>query len=317
MVANNAPVKLILMGGLGNQLFQLAFGVYISTVTGKSVTLQDSNRSIRRTSAGLPEAMLYTTGFILEKHKSGILEHLVGRGLGLLLRLSLNSNSLKRTLITPIKWCLSVLASVYYQSFTTVFAASDIGFTVWYPSRFSQVVIGYFQSHKYLNHPEVLKVMKSLVPKSGESEVESYRDLSKEESPLLVHIRLGDYRNEPKIGVLSPAYYHNAINEHMESHLYNRIWVFSDEISQYKSYIPEQYHQKVRLIESVGSNSVSLLEVMRMCKGYVIANSSLSWWAASLSFSDSPQVTYPEPWFEGMATPRDLINPGWKAVPRK
>ena len=307
------------MGGLGNQLFQLAFGVYISTTTGKSVLLQDSNRSIRRTSTGEPEIMLYNTDFTLEKSKSEIYGNLADRGLGLLLRLNLESKlgCLKFPAIALVKWLLSFLSSAYYQTLMTVFAAGDIGFTSWAPSRFSQIIIGYFQTYKYLNQPHVLKVMKSLVPRSGESEVESYKELLLKESPLLVHIRLGDYRNEPKIGILPPSYYHDAITEQMNSDLYNIIWVFSDEISEYKSYIPEQFHGNVRLIQSVGTNSVSLLEVMRMCKGYVIANSTLSWWAASLSLSEGAPVSYPDPWFESMPTPRDLINPNWKAVLRK
>lgn len=319
MAVFKASVKLVLMGGLGNQLFQLAFGYYVLSTTGKSVVLVDSNSSIRRSSSGEPEVMLYRTDFMVEEFKSGFYADLVQRGFGLLLRLSLKTHV--KVLVTPvvasIRCILSFITTASYHKITTVFAPDDLGFAKWSPSRFNQIAIGYFQSYRYLNEPEVLARMKSLVPRSTEGEVEFYQQLLIAEIPLLVHIRQGDYRDEPKIGILPSDYYHAAINQQMKSGLYNKIWVFSDEILEYQSYIPGQFHEKVRLIQSVGSNSVSLLEVMRMCKGFVIANSTLSWWAASMSFSVKPLVSYPDPWFQSIPTPRDLMDPDWRAVPRK
>jgi hypothetical protein len=309
-------VNLILMGGLGNQLFQLAFAYYLREFTGKAMFIVDSNKSIRRSENGEPEIMLY--GEVLERDSqkfrffSGVLD----RGHGLLLRMKLQPTTWKSLLFPFPKFIISVISSLKYKQPMLTYVAPDIGYIEWQQRSFSQTVIGYFQTYKYVSHSQVLQALMDLSPKLIESEVNEFRKLQIVESPLLVHIRLGDYRNEPSFGLLPHSYYHDAIKRQMEFGVYRKIWVFSDEIHEYEKYIPEQYLKDVRLIGSVGSNSVSLLEVMRMCRGFVLANSSLSWWAASLSYTDDPQVMYPDPWFEGSRTPTELTSPNWIAVSR-
>jgi len=51
--------------------------------------------------------------------------------------------------------------------------------------------------------------------------------------------------------------------------------------------------------------------VMRHGKDYVIANSSFSWWAATLRFDRSARVIAPQPWFLGQEEPKDLIFSNW------
>jgi hypothetical protein len=51
---------------------------------------------------------------------------------------------------------------------------------------------------------------------------------------------------------------------------------------------------------------------MRLGHGFVIANSSFSFWGAMLANrSEDIDVVAPEPWFSGMPEPRDLIPPNW------
>lgn len=309
-------VNIILMGGLGNQLFQLAFGYHLGETTGKAVFFEDSNKSIRRSKDGIPEIMLYKEVPDRDVNNFPLLSTIVARGLGLLMRMKLQPTKIGNLVFPIPNGIINVINSLRHHQPMLTFVAEDIGFTNFKPRGVSQTVIGYFQSYKYLAHPPVLRLLKNLTPKSPETEVSAYGELHSIESPLLVHIRLGDYRKEPSFGLLPPSYYHAAIEKQMKNGLYKKIWVFSDEIDEYENYIPKQYMKDVRLIGSVGSNSVSLLEVMRMCKGYVLANSTLSWWAASLSYTDNPVVMYPDPWFEGIRTPTELNGPDWEAVPR-
>jgi glycosyltransferase involved in cell wall biosynthesis len=309
-------VNLILMGGLGNQLFQLAFAYYLREFTGKAMFIVDSNKSIRRSENGEPEIMLYGEVLKRDLKRFGFFSGLVDRGHGLLLRMKLRPTTLKILLFPIPKFIINVISSLKYKQPMLTYVAPDIGYIEWQPRSVSQTVIGYFQTYKYMSYPQVLQALMDLSPKLIESEVSEFRKLQFVESPLLVHIRLGDYRNEPSFGLLPYSYYHDAIKRQMKNGLCRKIWVFSDEIHEYEIYIPKQYLKDVRLIGSVGSNSVSLLEVMRMCKGYVLANSTLSWWAASLSYTDDPVVMYPDPWFEGSRTPTDLTSPNWVAVSR-
>ena len=68
----------------------------------------------------------------------------------------------------------------------------------------------------------------------------------------------------------------------------------------------------IRWIDSVDDSVVATLQAMRLGRGYVIANSTFSWWAAYLSLNPGVEVVAPSPWFMGMEDPKELIPPNWK-----
>ena len=309
-------VKVLLMGGLGNQLFQVAYGMYLSKTQGAEVKLLDLSRNVRRTTDGLPEVMLYKGLHTSEFSERRRLEAMLDRGFGYLLRQKLNPRKFSTSTRKIARLALAVLSYLKWKSVDSLFVPDNIGWVDWEPENRSYIAIGYFQSYVYVMNPGVLSSLNELTLESDEEEVERFRNLAEEEHPLLVHIRLGDYRKEPSFGILPSSYYQTAIVSQMKNEAYGSIWVFSDESINLDEYIPLQYLGLVRVIESVGSSSVALLEVMRLCRGYVIANSTLSWWAASLSNYENARVYYPEPWFSNLATPRSLIPPNWIAVAR-
>ena len=313
----NLRVKVLLMGGLGNQLFQVSYGMYLSGTLGAEVKLLDLSRNVRRSKEGLPEVALYKGLPKIEISKPGRMTATLDRGFGFLLRLRLSPNHSKSLQQKLSNLLLTFFSSIKWKSRVRVFAADNVGWINWIPKKSNYIVVGYFQSYLYASNAQVLSALSALTTIPDREDVELFKHLAMKERPLLVHIRLGDYRNEPSFGILPPSYYHNAINAQMSKRSYGSIWVFSDENPDLNEYIPPQFLGMVREIESVGSNSVSLLEVMRMCDGFVIANSTLSWWAAMLSKNENPIVHYPEPWFSDLPTPRELISPKWIPVQRK
>jgi hypothetical protein len=56
------------------------------------------------------------------------------------------------------------------------------------------------------------------------------------------------------------------------------------------------------------------LELMRLAKGFIIANSTFSWWGAFLSREKNCLVTYPSPWFSDLANPPMLFPEKWVGV---
>jgi len=316
---SDRKVNITLMGGLGNQLFQYAFAQYVESVTREPVSFNDLNRSMRKRNDNKPEIAGFNVGGDFDLDGQGFIDKFLGKWLGLLTRVTLSTNqSLPKKIIRILAtWNCTLLASLKYKQLTAVFVSPEIGFTRWNPTVLNQLCLGYFQTYRFAQHPDVKQKLLSMRPIDSEVEILKFVALSKIEIPLLVHIRLGDYKNEPQFGLISPSYYLAAIREQMRVGKYKKIWVFSDEISEYESYIPPEFLGFVRLIPNVGANTSSLLEVMRMCEGYVIANSTLSWWAAFLSYKQEPIVYYPKPWFAGLPEPLDLFPTKWISRPRQ
>ena len=87
-------------------------------------------------------------------------------------------------------------------------------------------------------------------------------------------------------------------------------------IEKAKLIIPQPYRQRCRWIDDIDDPSVETLEKMRFGSGYIIGNSTFSWWGAFLSYSPTPPTIAPTPWFIGLDNPRDLIPNEWMLINR-
>ena len=305
------------MGGLGNQLFQYAFAKSMVEDTGTNVILDKNFLAIRLDDEGKAD---------LEKFQlddrvriSGHEDHpsFLRRLMGLSLRKHLKqNNNFDKLVCGLLRISLKIALSPVYKSPTSVIICNDNGFVpVNFHSR-NSVYLGYFQSYKY-GEASLISPQYSLKPKNiASKKFETFVERAQYENPLLVHIRLNDYRNEPNFGIPSTNYYNKSILFHFSQYQYGRIWLFSDEPQIAISYIPEQFRNLVRNVSNEISDSVDTFEVMRLAKGYVIANSSYSWWAARASHNSDPIVTYPDPWFEQMPTPIALCPLNWHPIAR-
>jgi hypothetical protein len=110
---------------------------------------------------------------------------------------------------------------------------------------------------------------------------------------------------------LSDKYYAEAITNLWASSKYNKIWLFSDEPEKAMNKIPKDLRKQVRVMPEIQNSASQTLEVMRFGHGYVIGNSTYSWWAAFLSYSVTPDIVAPDPWFIGMDSPHMLIPDNW------
>jgi hypothetical protein len=145
-------------------------------------------------------------------------------------------------------------------------------------------------------------------------EVKTYIDLAKIEEPLIVHVRLGDYLKEDSFGIPSLAYYSLGISTLMESFNFRKIWLFSDDPKLAIDRIPIKYREQVRLIEPTHFTPSETLELMRFGKGYLLANSSFSWWGAFLSRTKNCPVIAPRKWFKLGPQPDQIVPPSWQTI---
>jgi hypothetical protein len=178
--------------------------------------------------------------------------------------------------------------------------------------KLSTMFVGYFQSHKWVNESEINFGMELRVMEESDL-IEYFRNLAQDEQPLVVHIRLGDYLLEGGFGAPSTNYYKNAIQEMLKTGKYKKIWLFSDEPAKALGIIPTEFHEIIRIVPEIDDCAARTLEVMRYGRAYVIANSSFSWWGATLSYNEDAPIIYPTPWFKSIESPQELVSANWIA----
>lgn len=304
---------LILAGGLGNQLFQFAFS--LSQGNQQNVIVEHNLLHNSKNPQGDPELYDYLLpqNFTCKKKMPKIPGF--SRISNLLIRFSAK-HKLKfneRLVLLAASVLASFLFSLRYRTLIFCRAASDVGY---FESRVfqNQVTIGYFQTYKWLeSNLDALDFMRKMQLVNNFENLFQYEKLSEEELPLCVHVRLGDYLNEPKIGILSAEYYKEAIHIQFTKFDYKKIWLFSNDPEQAIGVIPPEFESRVRVIES-NLSSAQTLEVMRLCSGYVIANSSFSWWGAFLSKNKEPIVVCPQKWFKISQDPSFITPPTWQKM---
>jgi hypothetical protein len=306
-------VYLSLTGGLGNQLFQLSAALAIAN--NDEILVEWVNSRPRVNSIGYPEV----TDFVLPENislmKAKKFRFLSSKSVGYLLRMGVNPRRYESLKVFK-KLSLFLASTVNIGTFGRYLRINLNEGVGYFPvpgsnSRKSSLLIGYFQTYKWITTSSSPNPITKLTLSFPSDQLLSLRKLAKKEVPLIVHMRFGDYRLEASFGLLTEKYYRESIREQWRTGDYNSIWVFSDEIEEAKRYLQGIEISQIRYISDVAESSAQTLEAMRLGKGYVIANSSFSWWAAQLSHTPNAKVIAPTPWFIGQNEPVELIPPNW------
>jgi hypothetical protein len=302
-----------LTGGLGNQLFQYAAGLYLDSES--QIFLEDKTGAPRGSNkADIFNFELSNARAMPKDYKSNIL---LRKSLAYTLRTHANlKHQMFFVVVRKVTVILtSLICTLNFRKIIKVVPNSGIGFDSKFKKRRgNSFIIGYFQTYIWSNSGHVKDKLAKIELCRSNSFVDECRQTSKERNPLIVHVRLGDYLNEDSFGIPNVDYYRTAVNFHLSQNLYDEIWVFSDEISKAKDYLPDDIAVPVVFKDDAKSSPAQILEAMRYGKGYVLANSTFSWWAATLSYSEKCQVVAPDPWFKAGENPIELCPPHWKLI---
>ena len=297
-----------LTGGLGNQLFQYAAVLYQRGT--KTVSLVSSLGLPRNSKEGRAEIFSFS---ITESEISAKAGWFIRKVAGYLLRQGVYRKRLENVTIYRVLTLFvgRIVLSFYLRKKLSLIIGKGVGFYELIQRKGNQLLIGYFQSFHWASDPQVLEQLHQIKLKDDSPKVREYRGLANVEKPLVVHIRLGDYKNESDFGMLPETYYGAAIQDQLKSEKYGAIWLFSDELEAAQQMLPKELAIKVRLIQEVDESAAATLQVMRFGHGYVIANSTFSWWGAFLSLDSDAKVIAPSPWFRNLPEPAQLIPPHW------
>jgi glycosyltransferase involved in cell wall biosynthesis len=304
----SCETTIIMTGGLGNQLFQLAAAM---SGTKGLINLEVSVLRPRKTDGilDLDTFLLPTRVRIINSSKK--FPKIVSKSAGFLLRMGIHPSRIEKmkSVNESLKKLGAIVITSYLGKKRALFVSQGAGYTN-LPHLHGTTLLGYFQSYRYINNPEIERDFMSLKPKEISVELQKLIDDAIFKQPTFVHIRLTDYTNEAKFGLPDENYYRQAL-ESLNEARHNPIWIFSDDIELARSKFPAERVNQATFIGTEEFKPAEVLQLMRYGRNYIIANSSFSWWAAALRFNRDAKVIAPKPWFLGQDEPRDLIFPDW------
>jgi hypothetical protein len=291
-----------LQGGLGNQMFQYAFGISVSQKLKSRLyfdlsfyTLTDNGLTQRNFELGLFAGSVNIAGD------------------------SLKNSFFGKSLYSRIVHKLGISKKTVYREQTLKFS-SDV-FNVKPPVYFE----GFWQSEQYFNDNEDL-IRKSLVFKNPlNPDSQKIAELiAKQGNPVSVHIRRGDYVSSKSTnelhGVCSAKYYMDAITEIKDKTPDPYFYFFSDDPDWVKETLLPVIENAVLVQHNKDSESWQDMALMSKCKHHIIANSSFSWWGAWLNANKEKIVIAPVNWFSTKTDnldPQDLIPGNWIQLPNE
>ncbi len=282
-------------GGLGNQMFQYAFGRSLSLDLGRPLVLDTAylkKRQDRPFALGkynlIERVTISETGnlAVLSKIKAikrirkwGYMEDLLNWGVLM--------ESFPPSYQVPDIQALSVLKNIHIE--------------------------GCWQSERYFSHfrEVILEDFKLKVVSPVFSDwSEKIRNFGPRSVSL--HIRRGDYLSDPAAnkchGVLPVAYYGHAVQMIKKNCESPGFFVFTDDVEWARKNL--EFMGKVFYVTGSGCSDPEEIGLMSLCSHHIIANSSFSWWGAWLNSNPGKMVIAPEKWFQSMSSD-DIVPNRW------
>lgn len=300
-----ANAYVVLAGGLGNQLFQTSALLGLDSRYQK-LWLNGVSKP-RLSTDGLPESL--TLLDLPNRMVPMIFQSLLQKIVNLNLKYSVpDVEGIERKITTRIVKIISevIFSLVLVEKIRIVNLVDEI------PSVQKKtgniMLIGYFQTSSFAENIKNQVSLNRVRILHGCVEALDLQRESTITSPLVIHIRRGDYQLDSNFGLLSDRYYLSALKE--KSVNFQPIWVFSDDIEHARILLSDTTSRVTKWISDVDDSSTMSLIAMSFGKSFIIANSTFSWWGAYLSDA-SPNVYYPESWLKGIPHREDLFPKNW------
>ncbi|MBB4803658.1 hypothetical protein HNP37_003733 [Flavobacterium nitrogenifigens] len=271
-----------LQGGLGNQMFQYAFGSIMAKQNKTKIVIEDSAYRITDKRKGFTPRNFELS--IFENHYEFVKES----DISLFNNLSL-LNRIKRKL--KLNFPKKKEEETFEYSSELLALKAPVFFT------------GYFQSYKYFaGFEEYVKTLFSFSIDKLSQENKNLIHIFKQQNTIAVHIRRGDYVTDTITnqfhGLCDIQYYEQAILLIASKIQKPTLVFFSDDPEWVKQNFENLNFPKIYINHNKEENSWQDMFLMSICSHNIIANSSFSWWAAWLNDNKNKIVIAPKKWFK-------------------
>lgn len=291
---------ILLKGGLGNQMFQYAFARALSLRMGGECVLDTTFLNDKAVFPGITKRHYEMHIFNFEPRFT------------LLSRVS-------SLLPLPLLWF--GMSRVFSKALSFAKIRRHIRFDEHYfDPRFLEVrenayFEGYYQSPKYFEDfaDEIRKdfSFRGQLPAVCESVA---RKIASTDSVVLA-IRRGDSMKNPKAGFTGLEYYDRALAAIKEKVANPHLFVFTEEVEWARENIKTDLPIDFITYDQAEEPTRDHFRLMTMCKHFIIANSSYSWWAAWLASNPGKVVIAPAQYAaDGSIKSEDILPKGWVAL---
>ena len=278
-----------IQGGLGNQMFQYAYGLYLAERYDTELLLECSH-----VAGDVLRSLMLDRWQVDVRHAPESVKRLLPRrrgGLGWKNLLG-GKRPLKRVREKPF------------------------GFHPRFLDPGSHVFLdGYWQSEQFF--PLLREQLQARFQPSGSVSNESTaiaRRMAKVPAVSL-HVRRGDYvQNQVTFethGTCSLGYYQTCVEELLSRHEELQLFVFSDDHKWCRQHLRFAC-PTIHVDHNSTAEAHEDLWLMTHCRHHIVANSSFSWWGAWLRVDESGTVYAPERWFrDGRYNSQSIVPATW------
>ncbi|MDF3130405.1 alpha-1,2-fucosyltransferase [Kiritimatiellaeota bacterium B1221] len=259
-------LKLMLCGGLGNQLFEYAFARALSLRCGlplelDAVTMFKQDKMYKRHYE--LDAFILSDDVQICRHPQKF--HRIERKIQCQLDRYRSENH-RRYLqeVRPFRYQKELLT--------------------WKPET-AVKILGYWQCESYFSD-YASEVKNELGFKSPPLSTNWARKISGNDHAVMVHIRRVQYSR-----CVEKVYYHEAMKRMRETYPGCQFFCFSDDVSWAKEFLQDQ--EDCVVVDQEKGSAIEDLKLMTCCRHFIIANSSFSWWAAWLGEKQDSLVFAP------------------------
>jgi hypothetical protein len=185
-------------------------------------------------------------------------------------------------------------------------------------------LFGYYQSYKYFenNYENITKLIG--LEERKQIIKEKYSNYFQNKKPISLHFRIGDYvKNLTMHPVLPIEYYIKSIeflkNKISEFENTNYILIFGElndkeKIEEHIKIINTEFPNLEILICDYNIEDYEQMLLMSLCEHNIIANSSFSWWGAYFNNNNGKIVCYPNIWNGSIKDTQDLFPVNWNKI---
>lgn len=273
-----------LMGGLGNQLFQIFTGISYSL--DNKIPFKINNYKPDKVSPldNISKRPTYWNSFLIN--------------------------------LSKFTYNISINLPIYREK--TLFEYSKIP-----DIRQDFKLFGYYQSYKYFenNYENIIKLIG--IEERKQIIKEKYSNYFINKKPISLHFRIGDYvKNLAMHPVLPIEYYIKSINflkdKISEFENNNYILIFGElndkeKIEEHIKIINNEFPNLEVLICDYNIEDYEQMILMSLCQHNIIANSSFSWWGAYFN-NNNKIICYPNLWNGSINDTQDLFPMNWNKI---